>query len=147
MIKKCSALLSALIPPLNVVSKIEKFYFSNFLKNGNFIRRIFCGEHQLYSLNQGQDNFFMLRECAQSIPRIKLPPDECFQGENRNFFDFHFNTPTPFPESESMKRFHASEMRAIDSPHKITPRGSLVKKFKKIPGPILNPSLSAPQVT
>jgi hypothetical protein len=29
--------------------------------------------HQLHSLNQGQDNFFMLRKCAQSIPHIKLP--------------------------------------------------------------------------
>ena len=35
-------------------------------------------------------------------------------------FDFRFNTPTLFPESGSRKRFHASEMRAIDSPHKIT---------------------------
>jgi hypothetical protein len=49
---------------------------------------LFSPPHQLNSLNQSQDNFFMLRKCAQSIPRIKLPPDGCFQSENRNFFDF-----------------------------------------------------------
>jgi hypothetical protein len=34
-------------------------------------------------------------------------------------FDFRFNTPAPFPESGSRKRFHAS---GIDFSHKITPR-------------------------
>ena len=33
-----------------------------------------------------------------------------------------------FPESGSRKHFQDSGMRAIDSPHKITPRGLLVKK-------------------
>jgi hypothetical protein len=82
---------------------------------------IFASIHQLHSLNQSQDNFCILRECAQSIPRIKLPPDGCFQGENRSFFDFRINTPNPSPESGSRKRFHASGMRVIDFPHKITP--------------------------
>jgi hypothetical protein len=35
---------------------------------------LFSPVHQLHSLNQDQDNFFMLRKCAQSIPHIKLPP-------------------------------------------------------------------------
>ena len=34
-----------------------------------------------------------------------------------------------FPESGSKKHFQGSGMRAIDSPHKITPRGLLVKKI------------------
>ena len=48
-------------------------------------------------------------------------------------FDFRFNTPTPFPESGSRKRFHASGMRGIDFSHKITPRNVFFTKiFKKI---------------
>ena len=35
-------------------------------------------------------------------------------------FDFRFNTPTPFPESGSRKRFHASGMRGINFSLKIT---------------------------
>jgi hypothetical protein len=77
--------------------------------------------HQLHSLNQNQDNFFMLRKCAQSILHIKLPADGCFLSENRNFFNCRVNTPIPFPESGSRKYFHASGMRAIISLHKITP--------------------------
>ena len=49
-------------------------------------------------------------------------------------FDFRFNTPNPFPESGSRKRFHASGMRGIDFSHKITPRNVFFTKihfFKK----------------
>ena len=46
--------------------------------------------------------------------------------------DFRFNTPTPFPESGSRKRFHASGMRGIDFSHKITPRNAFFTKIKKI---------------
>jgi hypothetical protein len=47
--------------------------------------------------------------------------------------DFRFNTPTPFPESGSRKRLHASEMRGIDFSHNITPRNVFFTKiFKKI---------------
>jgi hypothetical protein len=81
---------------------------------------IFASIHRIHSLNQGRDNFFLLKKCAQSIPHIKLPLNGCFQGETRNFFDFRVNTPNPFPESGSRKRFHASGMRAIDFLHKIT---------------------------
>jgi hypothetical protein len=62
---------------------------------------IFASIHRIHFLNQGQGNVFMLRECAQSIPPIKLPPDGCFQSEKRNFFDFRVNTHFPFPESGS----------------------------------------------
>src|SRR3569833_4236469 len=34
----------------------------------------------------------------------------------------------PFPESGSGKHFHASGMRGIDFPYKITPRGSFFRK-------------------
>jgi hypothetical protein len=37
-------------------------------------------------------------------------------------FDFRFNTHSYFPESGLRKHFQASEMRAIDSPHEITPQ-------------------------
>ena len=46
-------------------------------------------------------------------------------------FDFRFNTPTPFPESGSRKRFHASGMRGIDFSHKITPKNVFLQKFEK----------------
>ena len=35
------------------------------------------------------------------------------------------------PDSGSRKHFHSSGVRAIDSPHQITPKGSLVKKILK----------------
>jgi hypothetical protein len=44
----------------------------------------------------------------------------------KTVFAFRFNTPTTFPESGSRKRFHALEIRAIDSPHKITPKNDFV---------------------
>ena len=48
-------------------------------------------------------------------------------------FDFRSNTPTPFPESGSRKRFHASGMRGIDFSHKITPSSVFFTKiFKQI---------------
>ena len=34
---------------------------------------IFMSIHRIHSLNQGQGSAFMLRECAKSISRIKLP--------------------------------------------------------------------------
>jgi hypothetical protein len=34
-------------------------------------------------------------------------------------FYFRVNTPNPFPESGSRKRFYVSGMRTIDFPHKI----------------------------
>ena len=46
-------------------------------------------------------------------------------------FDFRFNTPTPFPESESRKRFHASGMRGIDFSHKNTPTRVISEKIMK----------------
>ena len=55
-------------------------------------------------------------------------------------FDFRFNTPTPFPESGSRKRFHASGMRGIDFSHKITPRNVIflknVEKFFFVGDPV-----------
>ena len=75
----------------------------------------------------------MLRECAQSIPRLEKPKNRRFIHKNPKMFDFRFNTPTPFPESGSRKRFHASGMRGIDFSHKITPRNVFFTKiFKKI---------------
>ena len=41
----------------------------------------------IFSLNQGQGSIFTLRECAQSISRIKLPLEKSFlQKFKKNFF-------------------------------------------------------------
>src|SRR5580698_10651517 len=49
----------------------------------------------LISLNQGQGSVFMLRECAQSIPRLEKPKNRRFSHKNPKIFDFRFNTPIP----------------------------------------------------
>jgi hypothetical protein len=54
-------------------------------------------------------------------------------------FDFRFNTPTPFPESGSRKRFLASRMRGIDFLHKITPRNVFFTKIFSENGLRLSP--------
>ena len=38
---------------------------------------------------------FMLRECAQSIPRLEKPKNRRFSHKNPKMFDFRFNTPIP----------------------------------------------------
>jgi hypothetical protein len=43
-------------------------------------------------LIQDQESVFKLREGAQSIFRIKLPPENHFRAENLKIFDFRFNT-------------------------------------------------------
>ena len=60
------------------------------------------------------------------------------------YANFHiglFNTLTQFPESGPRKHFHASGMRAIDSPHKITRKKSLFerKNFSTEIDPRLSP--------
>ena len=71
-------------------------------------------QHVLISLNHGQGSVFKLRECAQSTPHMKLPPEYDFEGEISKFFDFRFNTHIYFPESGLRKHFCAYVMRAID---------------------------------
>src|SRR6185312_14488270 len=83
------------------------------------------------SLNQGQGSAFTVPECAQSILRLEKPKNRRFSHKNPKMFDFRFNTPTPFPESGSRKRFHASGMRGIDFSHKIAPRNYFLQKFSK----------------
>jgi hypothetical protein len=46
-----------------------------------------------FSLNQGQGSVFMIRECAQSIPRLEKPKNRRFSHKNPIMFDFRFNTP------------------------------------------------------
>ena len=75
-----------------------------------------------FSLNQDQRIIFTVRECAQSILRLEKPKNRRLSHKNPKMFDFRFNTHTTFPESGARKRFHASGMPTIDSPHKITPR-------------------------
>ena len=85
------------------------------------------------SLNQGQGSVFKVRGCAQSTPRLEKPKNRRFSHKNPKMYDFRFNTSTPFPESGSRKRFHASGMRGIDFSHKITPNNVFFTKiFKKI---------------
>src|SRR5207253_5600769 len=87
---------------------------------------LFC-----FSLNQGQGSVFTVRECAQSIPRLEKPKNRRFSHKNPKMFDFRVNTPTPFPESGSRRRCHASRMRGIDFSHKITPRKVIFAKIQQ----------------
>ena len=48
--------------------------------------------------------------------------------ENPKFSYFRFNKNTHFPESGTEKPFQASGMRAIDSPHEITPRNKILRE-------------------
>ena len=50
---------------------------------------IFASIHTSISLNQDQGSIFTLRECAQSIPRMKLTPEIWFW--ERNFKNFRFS--------------------------------------------------------
>jgi hypothetical protein len=123
---------------------------------------IFASIHQLHFLNQGRDNFFMLRKCAQSIPRIKLPLDAFrakieFVWFSRQYTEsipwtrvrkcFHFSLktlPCPcislfslqykhlFPESRSGKHYQSYVMRVIDSSHRKTPYRVILLKIKKL---------------
>jgi hypothetical protein len=70
------------------------------------------------SLNQGQGRVFKVRKCAQSVLRLEKPKYRRFSHKSPKMFDFRFNTPI---RSLNRKRFHASRMRTIDSPHRITP--------------------------
>ena len=83
-------------------------------------------------LNQDQGSIFTVQECAQSIPRLEKRKNRRFSHKNPKIFRFSLQYTDSFPESGSRKRFQGLRMRAIDSPHKITPKGSLVKKIKKI---------------
>ena len=49
------------------------------------------------SLNQGQRSIFKIRKCAQSIPRIKLPPEIRFWGRNFKIFRFSLQYTHLFP--------------------------------------------------
>jgi hypothetical protein len=73
------------------------------------------------SLNQGRESIFTLLECTQSILHIGKLLKNLFSCEI--LFIFVLIHISPFPESGSGKHFHAARMRAIDSPHKITPIG------------------------
>jgi hypothetical protein len=85
----------------------------------------------IHQFDSGPEKRFQDSAMRAIDPPIKLAPDGCFPGENRNFFDFCFNTPTPFPESGSKKRFQDSGMFAIDSPHKNSPRKSFFSRKSK----------------
>ena len=86
----------------------------------------------VFSLNQGQGSVFTVRECAQSILRLDKPKNRRFSHKNPKMFDFHFNTPTPFPESGSRKHFHVSGMRAIDFSHDFLYRLFWQKNFRRM---------------
>src|SRR3954465_230558 len=66
------------------------------------------------------------------VRAIDSPPkNRRFSHKNSKMFDFRFNTPTPFPESGSRKRFHGPGMRGIDFSHKITPRKVFFLNWRK----------------
>jgi hypothetical protein len=51
-------------------------------------------KHINFSLIQDEGSVFKRRECAQSIPRINLPPESHFQAENLTIFA-SIHTPIP----------------------------------------------------
>ena len=62
----------------------------------------------IFFLNQGQGNVFKLRECAQSIFRMKLPPEIWFWERNLNIFRFSLQYTHLFPwirVKEAFSRF------------------------------------------
>ena len=117
-----------------------KIFVKKYVSRGNFMREIDSAYPQsmktlpwpwfrefrfntpISSLNQDQGSVLILRECAESISRIKLPlgmyflqkfsyqEDDVFILKNRVFHGLG-----------SGNHFHASGMRVIDFSHKITP--------------------------
>jgi hypothetical protein len=84
--------------------------------------------------------------CGESIKRIPEAKNgslTLIQGmdtvyeRKKKIFDFRVNKPNPFPESR--KRFHASEMRSIDFPHKITPIWVIFSKKFLVPKNFFGP--------
>ena len=63
-----------------------------------------------------------------SIPHLEKPKNRRFSHKNPKMFDFRFNTPIPFPESGSRKRFHILVVRAIDFSHDFTALGPLLRR-------------------
>jgi hypothetical protein len=71
-------------------------------------------------------NFMRGIDCAHSRI-LKMLPD----SGNKSVYGSKNPTCTNFPESGSGKRFQASEMRAINSPHEIIPRNMILRdKFQ-----------------
>ena len=63
----------------------------------------------------------------RAFPKLENASLTLIQG-NKYMLDFRFNTHSYFPESGSRKHFHVSGMRAIDSPHEITPRNMILRE-------------------
>ena len=113
--------------------KILKFLPENHISEGSFMRGIDCAYsqslktltliqgfkemstywifaliHTLISLNQDQGSIFKLRECARSIPHMKLPPEICFWERNFKIFRFLLQYTHLFPwirVKEAFSRF------------------------------------------
>ena len=61
---------------LTLETHFKPFFRSRSGKNQFFrFKNINFRENQIFSLNQGQESVFTVWECAQSIPRIKLPQE------------------------------------------------------------------------
>ena len=109
--------------------KILKFLPQNRISGGNFMRRIDCAHsrslerllwpwfrgistcwifaliHTLIFLNQGQESVFKLRERAQSILRMKLPPEIWFWERNFKIFRLSLQYTHLFPWIRTKKAF------------------------------------------
>ena len=80
-------------------------------------------------LNQGQRSVFMLRECAQSIPRLEKPKNWRFSHKNPKMFDFRFNTPIPSLNQGQGSIFKVRECAQSIPRIKLPLRGHLLKMF------------------
>jgi hypothetical protein len=124
-----------------------------FLKSLNHARNRLCAlpnlENASLTLIQGNKSVYWRKSNMYYFPWIRVkeafscfgnarnrffawnyPQKYDFEEEIWKFFDFRFNTHIYFPESGSMKHFHASGMFAIDFYHDFTPiQAVLAKNF------------------
>ena len=82
------------------------------------------------SLNQGQGSVFMLRECAQSIPRLEKPKNRRFSHKNPKKFDFRFNTPISLNQGQRSV-FKVRECVQLIPRIKLPLKGHLLKNVFK----------------
>src|SRR3569833_3783377 len=81
------------------------------------------------SLNQSQESVFMVRECAQSIPRLEKPKNRRFSHKNSKMFDFCFNTSIPSLNQDQESIFKVRECSQSIPRIKLLLRGHLLKIF------------------
>ena len=76
------------------VFSTRNFFLRNDPIRASFMQGIDCA-HFSGGVKYGQRSVFMLRECAQSIPRLEKHKNRRFSHKNPKMLDFRFNTSIP----------------------------------------------------